>query len=90
MLAKHLSVEEFSQISGYSTTTVWRYLRAGKIPFFQPGGKGHRVSIPEDAVLAVTNSTVPATTVGPTSAAPAKPPLHLSGQRPAWMGEVSL
>lgn len=46
----YLDIEELIARSGLSRATIWRLKRAGKIPFFQPGGKNGRVKFPEDAI----------------------------------------
>jgi hypothetical protein len=85
MPSKHLSVKEFGATHGLSVSTVWRYIRDGKLPFSQPGGRRHRVTIPEDAVLTQREQpeTLQTTENNPTESPP--PLKHLSGPKPAWM-----
>jgi hypothetical protein len=81
MPTKHLSVKEFSATRGLSASTIWRYIRDGKLPFSQPGGPGHRVTIPEDALL--PHAAIPAAETQTTRSSPTSN--HLSGPKPAWM-----
>ena len=46
----YLDINELIARTGMSRATVWRLKDAGKIPFYQPGGKGCRVTFPEDAI----------------------------------------
>jgi hypothetical protein len=47
------SPKEFAQLKGLSLSTVHRYLKAGKLPYSQPGGRGHRILIPVGALQLV-------------------------------------
>ena len=53
----YLTKRELCQRTGLSAPTIHRYKRAGKIPFFQPGGKGARVLFPPDAIEAAQTQT---------------------------------
>ena len=46
----YLTAEELATAADVSTATIWRLKRDGKIPFFQPGGAGHLVKFPPDAL----------------------------------------
>jgi len=46
----YLDISELVARTGLSEATVWRLKRAGKIPFYQPGGKGGRVTFPANAI----------------------------------------
>lgn len=81
----HYSPKEFSERSGLSLATIHRYLRSGKLPFVQLGGRRHRLLIPWDALqLLLTPSAVET---------PAKQKVHkpmdssqpLSGPQPRWL-----
>ncbi len=70
----YLSPHEFVARSGLSLATVRRYLRTGRLPSLQPGGRRCRVLIPAAALerftvarpLASTNRTdLPETVVTP-------------------------
>lgn len=50
----YLTVERFADLSGFSVSTVRRYLRAGKLPKLQPGGPRSRVVIPISALARAT------------------------------------
>jgi hypothetical protein len=45
-----LTIEELSRKSRLSIATIHRLRRAGKIPFFQPAGKGGVLRFPADAI----------------------------------------
>ena len=48
--AVYLSPLAFSRLSGLSLATIRRYLKSGKLRFFQPGGKRARILIARSAV----------------------------------------
>lgn len=48
----YVTWEQLIAQTGLSAATLQRYKRAGKIPFFQPGGPGARVLFPPDAIEA--------------------------------------
>ncbi len=76
-----LTIEELSAKSRLSRSTIHRLKRAGKIPFFQPAGKGGRLLFPADAVeqmAAASGGAPPQST-----AKPAKGD-RLSGRPPRW------
>lgn len=85
-LRDHCSPKEFSQRSGLSLATIHRYLRIGRLPFVQLGGRRHRVLIPCDALDCVLKPETrePA----PQSSKAAKPhdnPPPVSGPQPRWL-----
>ncbi len=47
---KYLSIQELSSASGISITQLRRLVHAGRIPVFQPGGKGGKLLFPPDAI----------------------------------------
>ena len=75
------TAEQLSQQSGFSLATIHRLKKAGKIPYFQPGGKGARLLFPPDAIEQAQqpyhcpNSTP----------AEGDIPQRLAGPQPAWM-----
>lgn len=73
-----LTVDELSDSTGASPATIWRLKKAGRIPFYQPGGKGHKVFFPSDALEQAGNYASPDGHAGRTSA-------QLGGPMPAWM-----
>ena len=77
---RHLNINELSKRSGLSATTIWRLKKDGKIPFFQPGGKGHKVCFPADAVEQAVKNQPPSNSAGQGKA-------RLSGPCPAWMNQ---
>ena len=50
--AQLVTIEELSEHSRLSIATIHRLKRAGKIPFFQPSGKGGRLLFPANAIEA--------------------------------------
>jgi hypothetical protein len=74
----YVDAAELSRRTGLSVPTIFRLKLAGKIPFFQPGGKDHRVLFPADAIEKRNQTATEATA----------PPSHgreLVGPLPAWM-----
>jgi hypothetical protein len=53
---QYLSPREFSKVSGLSLATVRRYLKGGKLPYLQPGGRRGRILIPVDILTAIPPS----------------------------------
>jgi len=74
-LRKYLLIQELSATSGYSVTQLRRLARAGRIPFFQPGGKGGKLLFPPDAIEKS----------GQTHPEPQATGMPLAGRRPSWM-----
>lgn len=80
---QYLDIGDLSARSGLSTSTIHRLKIQGRIPFYQPGGKGGKLLFPPDAIDKCGQ------------AMPASEPLaaeastnrngHLSGPRPAWL-----
>ena len=79
---RYVSVDELSRLSGLSLSTIHRLKKAGKIPFYQPAGKGGRILFPHDAI---ERAQLAMTSVPDTVAAPKLPSPRLSGPAPAWM-----
>jgi len=79
---RFVSKKELCAVTGLSPASVERYRRAGKIPYWQPGGPGARVLYLLDAITTVTAAC----------AAPVSPPTTISanssrkrfGRRPSW------
>ena len=69
-----LTIQELSAISRLSVTQLRRLARAGRIPFYQPGGTGGRLLFPPDAIERQFS---------PSSASDGDPQ-HLPGRRPQW------
>lgn len=82
-----LTVREFASQSGIGVATVWRYLHDGKLPKYQPGGRGCRVVIPIQALhtLPVYEGT---NSMPQTDSAPSPGQKHqqkkIPGPRPKW------
>jgi hypothetical protein len=53
----YLTKREFVERSGLSPATVQRYVRDGRIPYFQPGGRGGKLLFPPDAIEAAAGSS---------------------------------
>jgi len=71
---KYVSIEELSAGSGMSITQLRRLARAGRIPFFQPGGKGGKLLFPPDAIEKSTQIHPEPRTTG----------VPLAGRPPLW------
>jgi excisionase family DNA binding protein len=78
-----LTVQELSARSRLSPSTIHRLKREGKIPFFQPAGKGGRLLFPADAIERVPQAL--RTTLPDPSRPTGRAARHLSGPPPAWM-----
>jgi len=78
-----LTVQEFIAKSRLSAATIHRLKDQGKIPYFQPAGKGGRLLFPADAIEQAASE----------AAKPSSPPdenrPHLSGPPPTWMRPTS-
>lgn len=72
-----LDLEQFCRRVSLSASTVRRLVKAGRIPFFQPAGKGGKLLFPSDALQQA----------GLSKASPpsAPPPSVRSGRQPGWM-----
>ena len=77
-----LTVQELIAKSRLSVATIHRLKKQGKIPYFQPAGKGGRLLFPADAIeRAASEAAKPSV---PVSSPDANRP-HLSGPPPTWM-----
>ena len=77
----YLDINQLVTRTGLSPATLWRLKRSGKIPYYQPGGKGSRVKFPEDAIEQILQLESP-------ESAPYgndKLPPQLPGPQPGWM-----
>lgn len=83
----YVSPHEFVAKSGLSLATVRRYLRDGRIPSIQPGGRRCRVLIPRSALESFTVVKRASGTTKPNPSSPAKAMLShkpLPGPRAKW------
>jgi hypothetical protein len=78
---RFVDIKELSQQSGLSVSSITRLKNAGRIPFFQPGGKRSRVVFPIDAIEAATS---PATPPLPETKPPRPSPDRRKGPTPQW------
>ena len=76
----YLDIDELIVRTGMSRATIWRLKRDGKIPFFQPAGKGGRVMFPEDAIEHALTGETP-DSVKDNGGSPGR----LPGPQPRWM-----
>lgn len=76
----YLDIVQLIARTGLSESTIHRLKRAGKIPFFQPTGKGGKLLFPLDAIerAGATVATVSARTLEDNV------PQKLSGPPPKW------
>ena len=84
-----LSPKEFSQLSGLSLATVHRYLKAGKLPFLQPGGPRSRVLIPSDALQLPSPMTSIEREAESHQLFSASQVVHPPSRQPRWMRKVT-
>jgi len=77
-----LTKQELVARSGLSAATIQRYKDKGRIPFYQPGGKGGRVLFPLDAIEAAHREL--ANSPAATADAAVKNTSKLPGPRPRW------
>jgi hypothetical protein len=70
-------IDEFSRRKGVPIPTLRRWVRAGRIVFFQPGGKGGTLYFPLDAI---ERGAAASGSAGQHDAAEPLP-----GRRPLWM-----
>ena len=73
---QYISIQEFSQRSGFSVSQLRRLAKKGAIPALQPGGKGGKLLFRPDAI----ETCAPGES---TTSAPAQQ-RQLSGPRPRW------
>jgi excisionase family DNA binding protein len=85
--SRYLTIEELSQRSRLSVSTLHRLKKSGKIPYVQPAGKGGRLLFPADALERVALATA---SFGPEPPVEAQSPKRLSGPLPAWMQRPSM
>ncbi len=78
----YLDINELVAITGLSEATIWRLKRAGKIPFFQPGGKGGRVKFPANAIELASRPETPSPVRDDNENALSD---RLPGPQPKWM-----
>jgi len=85
----HLSPQEFAQKTGLSLATVNRRLKAGDIPFSQPGGPRSRILIPAAALDSASSHSASSPELAePSSAAPTESdPPRQRGPKPRWLSE---
>lgn len=76
-----LTIDELSQRSRLSISTLNRLKKEGLIPYFQPGGKNTRVTFPPDAIERACAATAASPSV---PAATPTTPTKLSGPMPKW------
>jgi len=85
---------EFARLNGLSIATVRRYLKSGRLPKAQPGGRGCRVLIPSDAIDVIKTSDSPVADevivsptidTNPESETPIETPSQPPGRSPKWM-----
>jgi len=90
---RYLTKQQLMARTGLSGPTIQRYKRAGKIPFFQPGGPGAKILFPVNAIEAARQiSHGPAISTTPTVPPPEDrasfrqqpDSLKLPGPRPRW------
>ena len=94
---QYVSPQEFAAQSGLSLSTVWRYLKTGRIHSVQPGGNRCRVLVPSEALAQFTSASAVsrgadqqvAPNAGDAPAKRSQKACELSGPRPRWKNESS-
>jgi hypothetical protein len=92
--SRYLDIKQFSATAGLSIATIRRLARDGRIPYFQPAGKGGKLLFPPDA-LELAAQGANCASAQPQSDNPGQPeqpgqsgqpgPGRLSGRVPRWM-----
>ena len=77
----YLFVSEVAERSGLAPITVRRYAKAGKIPYFQPGGEKARLLFPADCIEQSAGRFTDQ--AGADAHRPGKE--KLAGRRPKWL-----
>lgn len=77
---KYVTRQEMLARTGWSPATLARYMKAGRIPFLQPGGRGAQVLFPLDALEAAQVLHLQTTIDKPPVPVPRKRP----GPQPKW------
>lgn len=73
-----VTIQELSRDLGYSVPTLRRWVKQGRIPVCQPGGKGGKLTFRLDAVLRAVDSAATVMTTTPLNQ------ISLRGPRPKW------
>ena len=76
-----LTLQELCERSRLSPATIHRLKKAGKIPVYQPSGRGGRLLFPADAIERLSVRLESAASAAPSERAAG----HLAGPRPNWM-----
>ncbi len=77
-----VDLKEFCGVKRLSPATVHRLIKAGKLPFFQPSGKGGKLLFPLNAIeLAASAASAPSVPSEPRAAGSQR----LSGPTPKWL-----
>jgi len=78
-----VNIDELHRHTGLSLSTIRRLRKAGKIPSYQPGGKGSRVTFPLNAIELASQASDSLSS--PAAAPPSEAPQRLAGPTPKWM-----
>ena len=76
---RKITTKEMAAELSCSESTIRRLKLAGRLPFVQPGGKGHMVRYPQGCLDSDPNLQV--------HPLPEKSPDHVSGSKPKWLTE---
>ena len=77
--AKTLTVKELADAWKVDQSTIYRLIERGRLPYLQPGGKGHSVRLPMAVLDIVIEPTLDL------HASKLKPVDAKSGPTPKWM-----
>ncbi|WP_428308168.1 helix-turn-helix transcriptional regulator [Lacipirellula sp.] len=78
-----LTVREAAQVSRFSASTLWRYIKSGHLPKVQIGGRNCRVLLRCADLSALSDEVNNSPSAAREPISP-KPSRKLSGRAPAW------
>ena len=88
---RYLNIEELSAQTGLSLASIHRLKKQGKIPFYQPAGKGGKLLFPPDAIERAAGTESPSVKESdPVATTEDSPRPRLSGPCPAWMKSTNI
>ena len=78
----YCTVKEAAEMLSLSESTVWRRIKDGSFPKYQPGGRGTAMRLPIEALTMKKQQPVPEPKE--TTPPPTKGPAPRKGPRPRW------
>ena len=77
----YLTLPELCALTGFSSATIHRWKRAGRIPYVQPGGKGGHLRFPVEAVEQCLRAGQSQVNTAPVESHDLQ---RLPGRQPSW------